>query len=455
MKSNKPKKVKALTRRDFLKGAAVSTAGVVLAGPTIIPSTVWGANAPSNRIAIGMIGTGRQATYVNLKPFLHSPETQVIAVCDVDSWRLENARRIVENYYNSKRATGKFEGCAAYKDFRYIIAREDIDAVMISTTDHWHVPMAIAAARAGKDICCEKPLSITIAEGRALCDAVRRYRRVFRTDSECRSVGVFRRACELVLNGRIGKLHTIRTAVPNVENIQGIEVAIGPQPVMPVPEELDYDMWLGPAPLAPYTQQRVHPNRSLKRPGWMQISDYCNGMISNWGTHLNDVAQWGNNTERTGPVEIEGHGDGPRDGLWNTVVKFEVHYKYANGVELFYTADRPYVRFEGTDGWVQAQWWGEKLDAHPKSILTSVIGPDEIHLPTVDEKTDFIRSVKTRSQTLEPAEVGHRTASLCQLGLIAILTGRKLKWEPERECFIGDPAANRMLTRSMRAPWHL
>ena len=417
--------------------------------PTIVPSSVFGSNAPGSRITVGMIGMGRQAYYSNLKSFLSAGDVQVVAVCDVDSWRLENGRRAVEAHYGKGGTSGTFRGCSAYRDFREVLGRADIDAVMISTPDHWHIPMATAAARAGKDISCEKPLTLSIAEGRVLSDTVRRYGRVFRTDSEFRSHACFQRACELVLNGRIGKIHTIRTGVP------AGDIAGAPERPMAAPEELDYDMWVGPAPLSPYTEKGVHPRHSFSRPGWMRVPEYCEGMITNWGAHLNDIAQWGNGTERTGPVEVEGTGEYPRDGLWNVLLKFEVRYKYADGVRLIYNVSRPYVRFEGTEGWVEADYGTRAITAEPQSILKSRIKPDEIHLPLKDEKRDFIDAVKTRGRTLEDAEVGHRTTSLCQLGHIAIQVGRKLRWDPEAERFVNDEGANRLLTRPMRSPWRL
>jgi len=425
-----------------------SAAGILL-GTTAVPGSVFGADSPSKRVTIGMIGMGRQAYHSNVKTFLSYPDVQVVAVCDVDSWRLENAKSAVEKYYAGKSRSGTFKGCSAYRDFREVLAREDIDAVMISTPDHWHVPMATAAARAGKDICCEKPLTLSIAEGRVLSDTVRRYGRVFRTDSEFRSQECFRRTCELVLNGRIGQVHTIRTGVP-AGDVAGV-----PEPPMPVPEELDYDMWLGPAPEAPYTLKRVHPRRGYGRPGWMRVPDYCEGMVTNWGAHLNDIAQWGNGTERTGPVEVEGTGRLPRDGLWNVMLSFEIRYRFANGVRMIYTTSRPYVRFEGTEGWLEAHWGQAAIRAEPESILKSKIGPSEIHLPLKGEKRDFIDAVKTRGQTMADAEVGHRTTSLCQLGHIAIEVGRRLEWDPAAERFTNNETANRLLSRPMRSPWRL
>ncbi|MCD6392410.1 MAG: Gfo/Idh/MocA family oxidoreductase [Planctomycetes bacterium] len=451
MKSSIPKP-STVTRRTFVKTAAGLTAGASFGIPAMVGSVLSGAEsklAASERIGIAMIGMGRQAYYANLKPFLHSKYCQVVAVCDVDSWRLDNAKKAVEQYYASGTASGSYKGCAATQDFREILSWADVDAVMISTPDHWHVPMAIMAAKAKKDIACEKPLTLSIAEGRKLADTVKRYGRVFRTDSEFRSLRCFQHACELVLNGYIGKLHTIRSAVP------AGDVGCRPQAAMPVPDELDYDMWLGPAPKKPYTLKRVHPPKSYGRPGWMRVRDYCEGMVTNWGTHLNDIAQWANGTERTGPVEVEGKGEYPKEGLWNVLLNFDIEYKYANGVKLYYKTDRPYVRFEGSEGWIQADFSGQKLDAHPKSLLKIKLKPDEIHLPLLSEKEDFIQAVRTQGPTLADAEVGHRTCSLCQLGHIAIQTGKKLCWNPDKEQFTNDETANRLCHKSYRAPWRI
>ncbi len=437
-----------LGRRAFLKAAGRAAATAVVA-PCVISASALGAAAPSNRITVGCIGMGRQAVYSNVRFFLGQDDCQVVAVCDVDAWRLEQAKNQVEKHYAGKRAGGSFKGCAAAGDFRDVLARRDIDAVMISTPDHWHVPMALAAARAGKDICCEKPLTLTIAEGRMLADTVARYGRVFRTDSEFRSIGVFQKACELVRNGRIGHLHTIRTGVPKGD------VGCGPEPTMPVPDGLDYAMWLGPAPLTPYTEKRVHTPRSFARPGWMRCRDTCEGMITNWGAHLNDIAQWGHGTERTGPVEVEGRGTYPTNGLWRVLLDFHVEYRFAGGVRMIYTTGRPYVRFEGDEGWIEASYGSRTIKASSETILRSAIRPGEVRLPLVHEKRDFLDCIKTRRRTVADAEVGHRTTSLCQLGHIAIQVRRKLRWDPDAERFPDDAEANRLLTRSMRSPWTL
>lgn len=446
---NGERRARNVSRRSFLKRAGASAAAI--GAPWVVPASVLGAQSPANRVNVGMIGIGRQARYANMKSFLGAPDAQVVAVCEVDRWRLENARKQVEDHYGKNKRSGNYTGCATCTDFREVLDRPDVDAVMISTPDHWHVPMAIAAARAGKDICLEKPITMSIDEGRALCDAVERYGRVFRVDSEFRSIRVFHRTCELVLNGRIGEVQRIEVGVPKGD------VGCDPQPEMPVPEELEYDMWLGPAPEAPYTERRVHPRHGYSRPGWMRVRDYCDGMVTNWGAHLVDIAQWGNGSELTGPVEVQARGKYPSDGLWNVLLNFEAEYRFADGVRMRYTTGRPFVRFEGTEGWIEAGYSGRTLEAQPESLLNEQIKPGEIHLPLKPEKRDFLDCVKTRETTLESAEVEHRTTSVCHLADISIrLGGRKLRWDPDAERFLNSDAANRLTRRrALRPLWGL
>lgn len=446
---SKPKSQSGISRRTFVKG--ILSVGAVAGVPYILPGRASGAIAPSERINIGMIGMGRQATYANLPPFLQSKDTQVVAICDVDAWRMKNGLGKVNKHYAKAKSLGTYKGCSTHGDFRELLARDDVDAVMISTPDHWHVPMAIAAAKAGKDVCCEKPLTLSIHEGRVLADTVKRYGRVFRTDSEFRSHWYFHRAVELVRNGRIGKLHTIRAGVP------AGDIACGPQAEMPVPSELDYDMWQGPAMPAPYTLNRVHTPRSFRRPGWMRCRDYCDGMITNWGAHLIDIAQWGNGTDRSGPVEVQATGTYPTDGLWNVLLSFGAKFKYANGVTMHYEMGRPFVRFEGEGGWIHAGY-GKKPTYSSKSLEKEALGADDkIRFPLRSEKVDFIDCVKTRAQTLADAEVGHRTTTVCHLAHISImLGGQTLRWDPDAEQFIDNDAANRLTRRTaMRPPWTL
>jgi myo-inositol 2-dehydrogenase / D-chiro-inositol 1-dehydrogenase len=431
----------SLNRRQFLRRSAASAVAVA-AGPLILPRSLLGADAPSKKIAVGLIGMGRQAMYSNLPAFLQSAECIVVALCDVDEWRLEQGLRAVHEHYLQ-------DGCMGYRDFRELLARDDIDAVMISTPDHWHVPMAVAAVQAGKDVALEKPITRYVDEGRILADLVAKRKRVFRVDSEFRSLAHFHRAVELVRNGRIGKLHTVRTGSPKEEFPKEATV------IAPPPAGLDYDLWLGPAPAVEYVQKRVHPPRDLRgRPGWMRNLDYCDGMIANWGTHLNDIAQWGAGTERTGPVEVKASGKFHDDSVWNVLESFDAWYKFANGVELFYQMGTPHVRFEGEKGWIQVAYPGQ-LEASDPALLKEKIGPGETHFPMKREKTDFIDCVKSRGRTLEDEEVGHRTTSLCHLAHIAIrLGGVTLRWDPDKEVFPDNDAANRLLHRPpMRAPW--
>jgi predicted dehydrogenase len=233
--------------------------------------------------------------------------------------------------------------------------------------------------------------------------------------------------------------------------------ALPQQPEMPVPEELDYDMWLGPAPMRPYTEKRVHPRKSFDRPGWYGSRDYSDGGIVNWGHHLADVVQWASRTERSGPVEVEGTATfPPADGLWNVPLAFNVRYRYANGMQLQYTDGKPFVHFEGTEGWIRIEYGPDKLRAHPAAILDSSTTPDDVTFPLKNEKRDFIDCVKTRSQTMADAEVGHRATSLCLLGLIACETGEKLQWDPKKERFLNSDVANALLTRPPgRSPWNV
>jgi hypothetical protein len=348
-----------------------------------------------------------------------------------------------DGYGKERGVAGKT--CKAYTDYREILQDRSIDAVMLSLPDHWHVPMAIEAVRAGKHVSLEKPVSTCIAHGRRLVEAIRKSKVITRNDSEFRTLPAFWKAVEAVRNGRIGKVQRIYVAVPPELNGDPLP----PQPTTPVPPELDYDFWLGPAWEAPYTEKRVHAVKAYGRPGWMRVSDYCNGMISNWGAHLVGIVQWGNNTEYTGPVEIEGSGEFDR-GLWNTMNRFDIHYRFDNGVEMFYRIEKPYVRFEGSDGWVEVEY-PDKLSASSPDILNTATDANEMSFRTdLSDKDDFLLAIKENRPSLEPLETAHRTISICQLGLIAVKTGDKLQWNPEKEDFIGNNAASAMLDIPVR-----
>ena len=377
-------------------------------------------------------------------------QAQVIAVCDVDSKRANNAKRAVERRYAAQSTNGIYKGCTAYQDFRELIARDDIDAVLVCTPDHWHVPIAIEAARAGKDIFMQKPLSLTIEEGRTFSDTVRRFGNVFLVGCQQRSDQRFRFACELIRNARVGELKTVHVTF-------GLDISTTPQPTMPVPENLDYDLWLGPAPWAPYTEKRVHPQNDYGRPGWLRIQDYGAGMITGWGSHHLDIAQWAMGTEYTGPTEIEGKAEYPRDGLWDVHGMFHIEYTYPNGVKVICEGNpqnQEGVRFEGTEGWVDVN--RSRIDAEPKSLLSSTIKPNEIHLyKSNNHKANFFECIKSRAETIAPAEVAHRSCTMCLLGDISMQLGQKIKWDPKLEQIIGNEEATRMLSKPMRSPWHL
>jgi predicted dehydrogenase len=448
------------SRRHFLKASAAC------AVPFVIPGSSLGLDktrSPSRRINVGMIGVGRQARFTNVRQFLAMPDVQILGVCEVDSWRLANAKQQVEAAYAKSRPSGRYRGCHAYRDFHDILARRDIEAVMISTPDHWHVPMALAAMEAGKDVSLEKPITRSIGEGRKLSDAATRLGRVFRVDSELRSYAHIVQAAELVRNGCIGKVHTVTVGVP------GSDVGCPPQPEMPVPPELDYERWQGPAPRAPYTEYRVTKPKAYDRPGWMRHLYYCDGMITNWTTHWNDGAAFATGLERTGPVEIEATGAyPPADSFWNVLLKFEVKMRFANGVNWTYRTEKPFFKIEGTEGWVYAEYTQlqAKIDGReghlyfgdgsaktrPALMPAPTIPAGGIHFYVKTDKQDFIDAVKTRTETLEPAEVGHRVTSLGHLGQIAIQVGGKLKWDPRQERFLGNDKANAMIDRPIHAP---
>jgi predicted dehydrogenase len=429
-----------VSRRGLLKAAAAT-----VAAPYIVPSSVFGADAPSNRIAIGCIGVGRMGTG-DLHDVMGCTGAQVIAVCDLDSQRVANAKGLVEKKYG--------EGCATFGDYRELIARKDIDLVQISTPDHWHAMPAIAAVKAGKDVFIQKPLTYTLEEGRLLSDAVQRYGRILQVGSQQRSDRNFRFGCELVRNGRIGKLQTVTVGLPT-------DPPGGNPAPMPVPSWLNYEMWVGPTAMVPYTEDRVHPAGTAGkpnmggRPGWLRISDYCLGMITGWGAHHNDIAQWGMGTVLTGPTEVVASAEFPKDGLWDVHGKFNIEYTYASGVKVT-CADtgkvKPGVVFQGTEGWVHVD--RGLLDANPKSLLKSIIRPEEIHLPVSSRhKQNLIDAIRTRTQPIAPVEEAHRSCSVCILGYIAMKLGRKLKWDPQKERFTGDDEANRMLSRTNRQPY--
>jgi predicted dehydrogenase len=457
------------TRRGFLAttGAAVLASSAVPGFPAIVPASVLGTAAPSKRLNVGAIGTGRISRGHDMPGIWKFDTARITAVCDVDSKRVAEAKTLVEGQY-SKMSGAPWTGVKTYADYRELIASPDIDAVVISTPDHWHAIIAIHAVEAGKDVYLQKPASLTIAEGRALSDAVHRTGRILQIGSQQRSwpEGQFRRAVELVRNGRIGHLKAVEIGLPG--DPSGDE-----EPEMPVPKNLDYDAWLGSTPVVPYTEKRVHPQHGYDRPGWLRCEQFGAGMITGWGAHHIDTAHWGMDTEFTGPVEIWGSAEFPTKGLWDVHGPFRTEARYANGVHMTVSGDFPNgIKFIGSEGWIFVSRGGGGVTASdPKGasgtslenvplaasdpkILTSVIGPDEIRfVESTSHHGNWLNSVRSRQPPLAPVEVGHRACSACLLHHAAMKLRRKLQWDPLKERFRNDDEANTLLARPMRYPY--
>lgn len=460
-----PEQNDAISRRKFLdlgtKGILASSA-IISGFPTILPASVFGKNAPSNRINIGAIGVGRISRGHDMPGVWKYDNAQITAVCDLDSNRVKSAQDLVNEYYTKK--TGKdFKGVKGYDHYQDLLANKDIDAVLVSTPDHWHAPIVIHAVGAGKDVYMQKPASLTIAEGRMMADAVKASGRIVQVGSQQRSTQQFRYAAELVRNGRIGKLQRVYVGLPG--DPSGDE-----EPQMPIPKNLNYDMWLGTTPDVYYTEKRVHPNVGFDRPGWLRCEQFGAGMITGWGAHHIDSAHWAMDTEYTGPVEIWGKADFPKSGLWNVHGIFRTEAMYENGVQMTVSNEIPNgIRFEGTEGWIfvsrgdssvttsdpiAKQNAAKKLDASDSKLLTSVIAPNEIHLPVSnDHHGNWLDSVVSRKDPLAPAEIGHRSCSACLLHHAAMKLNRKLYWNPKTEKFNNDEEANKLLAREQRAPY--
>ncbi len=443
-------KHKAITRRGFLKKATRAAIGAV-GFPCIVRSSALGkaGTVPaSSRITVGCVGVGPQGTGV-MGNFLAQKDARVVAVCDLKKPAREQACNLVNKHYQN-------EDCATYQDFRELIARGDIDVVSVATTDHWHVLVSLAAARAGKDIYLEKPMGLSLAEDQALRQTCHRYGTIFQFGTQQRSSRDFRFACELALNERIGKLHTINVWSP------GSASGGSPEPA-PQPDWIDYNMWLGPAPYTPYTKDRC--SNAL----WWFISDYALGFIAGWGVHPLDIALWGGGEKLACPAEIEGKGVWPDPaGVCDTAMNWNVVAKYDSGVTMNFTGC-PYpdewrkrygrttdhgTAFEGTEGWVHVDRSG--INAHPKELLQTEFGPNEIRLTESNNHArNLLDCVKSRAQTICPIDAAVQADIVCQISDIAIRLEQKLRWDPTKERFVDNDAANRRLVRSMRSPWRL
>ena len=450
------------SRRAFLK-SSIGAHATAIGFPMFVTRPLRGASAPGNLINVGVIGTGRIAREHDMPGILrHERLARITAVCDLDSKRVEEGKRFVEERYAQK---GISVTVRTYGDYREMLQNKELDAVVICTPDHWHAKPAIEAAQAGKDIYLEKPTSLTIAEGRAMSDAIMRTGRIFQMGTQQRSWEQFRVACELVRNGRIGMLHTVQIGLPG-------DPAGKPEPEMPIPANLNYEMWLGSTPYVYYTENRVHPQKGYERPGWLRCQQFGAGMITGWGHHHVDIAHWGMDAEYSGPIEITATAEFPNSGLWDVHGDFSVTALYPGGISMLISGKFPNgIRFEGSEGWIfvtrgsysvtasdpaSGNAGQGPLSASNPSILKSQVGLDGVHLyRSSDHHGNWLECVRSRQPTICTVEVGHRACTACLLSHIAMKLPRKLYWDSIRERFRNDDEANRLLARAQRWPYQI
>ncbi|MDG2383656.1 MAG: Gfo/Idh/MocA family oxidoreductase [Pirellulaceae bacterium] len=432
------------SRRSFLKRSAVvaSTVGM----PSIVPASALGLGphvAPSNRIALGFIGTGGKGRH-NMGQFLGFDDCQVAAVCDVDSGHLQTAKAQIDKRYGNN-------DCLAVDDFRELASRDDLDAICVSTPDHWHALATIAALNGGKDVYCEKPLANSVAEGRAICRAAALNDRIVQTGSHERSGESRRHACELVRNGRIGKLHTIRINLPTTDaHHLNVKKWLGEQPEGPAPDGLDWQMWLGHTPDVPFTEKRCHF-------WWRFILAYGGGEMTDRGAHVIDLAQLGAGKDDTGPVECIANGTQNPSGIFDAYMDYVFVNVYDDGLKMIGSTKGPRgVKFEGDEGWIFIHVHDPLVEASDPRILESKIGRRDIQLGrSPGHHRNFIDCMKSRQEPLATAEIGHRTGSICHLNNISMKLGRPIRWDPVNEVIIDDEEANALLAPRMREPWSL
>lgn len=456
-------KKKRQSRREFLSNSIKASA--LLALPSIVPASVFGKNAPSNRINIGAIGTGRISRGHDMPGVWRHDFAQIVAVCDLDSKRATEGKTLVNEYY-SKRDGKPFDGVKVYTDYRELLQNKDIDAVLISTPDHTHAMIGVAAAHAKKHMYMQKPASLTIKEGRVISDVVQKSGVKFQIGSQQRSSEQFRYGAELVRNGRIGKLKTVYVGLPG-------DPPGGNKTEMPVPSNLNYDMWLASTPMVYYTEERVHPQTGYGRPGWLRCEQFGAGMITGWGAHHIDSAHWGMGMERSGPVEIwSDKVEFATGGLWDVHGIFKTEALYADGVKMIVSNEfQNGIKFEGTDGWIfvsrgdyqatssdpnAGSVQAKKIDASDPKILTSVIGAKEFHFTvSKDHHGNWLEAIRDNKETIAPVEEAHRACSACLLHHIAMKLKRKIYWDPAKEEFRNDEEANKMLSRTQRKEYEV
>ena len=425
---------KRLTRRGFLGGAAAGLATTGLARGA--PAAWIGKLLPGDKVNMGFIGMGGHGVNRNLRMFLQQPDARAIAVCDVYKSRSESARKLVNSRYKS-------EDCTAVTDFRRVLDRKDVDAIMISTPDHWHVLLSVLAIRAGKDVICEKP-TLTIEQGRILSDTVKKHKKVFQTSTEDRSLPCYLQMAQVIRNGLIGKIRKVEVELP-IGNRFPTKEAVAP------PKDLDWDLWIGPAPKIPYSPDRP------EREHWRNCFDHSGGKLTDWGMHQLDTVQWALDRESSGPSEVSGVGIINEGNVYNTFMDYDINYRYDDGVHLHVKSGGTGMRFEGTDGWVSNSQFNRPMEASSKELVKWRPGKGDLKLRTCagGEHRDFLNCLKNRELPYFPAETGHRCASVQHIGNISMLLKRKLKWDPKTETFIGDKEANELRSRPMRAPWTL
>ncbi len=451
-----------MKRRNFINNLALGAVGT-LGFPTIVPAHVLGGkDAPSNKINIGQIGCGRIARTHDLPGTWKFEKARIMAVCDLDRHRTEETKQLVEEYYTKKTGQANYIDVKMYDDYREMLLNKDIDAVMISTPDFWHAQPAMEAALAGKDIYLQKPTSLTIHEGRQLANVIKKTGRILQVGTQQRSTSQFRIAAELVRNGRIGKLHTVKVGLPG-------DPSGPPAPAMPVPKGFNYAMWLGSTPYVPYTEIAVHPQKGYDRPGWLRMEQFGAGMITGWGQHHYDSAAWGMDTEYTGPISVEAVAEFPKSGLWNVHGDFMAKAEYANGITMYTSGGFPNgIRYEGSEGWIfvsrgdyaatssdpTSKVRSKALDASDPKILESVIGANELHLyHSDDQHGNWLDCIETRKEPISPIEMGHRACTVCLITHVAMKVPGKLQWDPSKEQFVNSTEANSWLRRSQRAPY--
>jgi predicted dehydrogenase len=438
-----------MNRNIFLKNSLAAVAGSFIAS-SIIPSHVIGKNAPSDKINIGLIGCGRIARSHNLPELLKYNTARVVAVCDLDSKRLANGKMFIENYYTKAKGSANFLDVKMYGDYREMLKNPEIDAVLICTPDHWHAQPAIEAALAKKDIYLQKPATLTIAEGRLLSNVVAKQGVILQVGAQCRSSAPqYRKAAELVRNGRIGKIHTVKIGLPGDP--------AGPDfTKMEVPKNLNYEMWLGSTPEVDYNELKVHPQNDYSRPGWLRNEQFGAGMITGWGAHFFDYSSWGMDTEHTGPISVEGVAEFPKEGIWDVHGDFMVKAEYQNGITMYVSGGLPTgINYIGEEGWIYVSHAGDKkFEASDPKILTSEIKENEIHLyQSKEHHGNWLECIKSRKQPISPIEMGHRACSVCLISHIAMKVPGLLKWNPKTEKFEGNDRANSMLKNKQRYPY--